>query len=67
MTSTVYKPQPRLTFRTHSANSAPLMHQFVSGLKSKHEEVRYKAARDLYHYVSTPPRPSPLFLVPLGV
>ena len=29
------------------------MHQFVSGLKSRHEEARTKAAKDLQHYVST--------------
>lgn len=28
-----------------------IMHQFVSGLKSRSEEVRLKAARDLHHYV----------------
>lgn len=27
------------------------MNQFVTGLKNKNEEVRCKAARDLYHYV----------------
>uniref|UniRef100_T1ISC3 Serine/threonine-protein kinase TOR n=1 Tax=Strigamia maritima TaxID=126957 RepID=T1ISC3_STRMM len=30
-----------------------LMAQIVSGLKSKNEETRVKAARDLYHYVTT--------------
>lgn len=29
------------------------MEQFVSGLKSRHEETRAKTARDLYHYVTT--------------
>ncbi|XP_066992513.2 serine/threonine-protein kinase mTOR isoform X2 [Anabrus simplex] len=33
--------------------SNALMQQFVSGLKSRHAEVRSKAARDLYHYVKT--------------
>ena len=30
-----------------------LMHQFVSGLKSRNEETRTRAVRDLNHYVST--------------
>ena len=30
-----------------------LMQQFVSGLKSRNDETRAKAARDLNHYVST--------------
>lgn len=42
----------RLTNRTQLANSAPFMQQFLSGLRSKNEEVRSKTARDLYHYVS---------------
>jgi hypothetical protein len=29
------------------------MQQFVAGLKSRNAETRSKAARDLYHYVST--------------
>ena len=29
------------------------MQQFVAGLKSRSEETRAKAARDLHHYVST--------------
>ncbi|XP_046989267.1 serine/threonine-protein kinase mTOR isoform X1 [Schistocerca americana] len=33
--------------------SNTLMQQFVTGLKSRHHEVRFKAARDLYHYVKT--------------
>lgn len=32
--------------------SNPLMQQFVTGLKSRNADVRMKAARDLYHYVS---------------
>jgi len=32
---------------------ATLMQQFVSGLKSRNEETRAKAARDLNHYVTT--------------
>ena len=28
------------------------MQQFISGLKSRNEEVRLKAARDLHHYVT---------------
>lgn len=32
---------------------ATLMPQYVSGLKSRNEETRAKAARDLNHYVST--------------
>ena len=30
-----------------------IMQQFVSGLKSKNEDTRAKAARELNHYVST--------------
>ena len=30
-----------------------LMQQFVSGLKSRNEETRNKAARELNHYVTT--------------
>ena len=30
-----------------------LMQQFVSGLKSRNDETRQKAARELHHYVST--------------
>ena len=30
-----------------------LMHQFVSGLKSRNDETRARAVRDLNHYVST--------------
>ena len=33
--------------------SNALMQQFVAGLKSRNAETRSKAARDLYHYVST--------------
>ncbi|KAK7869671.1 hypothetical protein R5R35_010033 [Gryllus longicercus] len=33
--------------------SSALMQQFVSGLKSRHPDVRSKSARDLYHYVKT--------------
>ena len=29
-----------------------IMQQFISGLKSRNEEVRLKAARDLHHYVT---------------
>lgn len=29
-----------------------MMQQFVTGLKSRNEEMRLKAARDLHHYVS---------------
>ena len=32
--------------------SAGSMQQFIAGLKSKSEDVRLKAARDLHHYVS---------------
>ena len=34
------------------------MQQFIAGLKSRHEDVRLKAARDLHHYVCRhcPPR-----------
>jgi hypothetical protein len=32
--------------------SNALMQQFVAGLKSRNAEIRAKAARDLYHYVS---------------
>jgi hypothetical protein len=35
-----------------SSVSGTVMNQFVAGLKSKNEELRCKAARDLYHYVS---------------
>jgi len=38
-------------FRSNGSNSVTVMNQFVSGLKSKNEETRCKAARDLYHYV----------------
>ena len=33
--------------------TTPLMQQFVSGLKSRNEETRLKASRELNHYVST--------------
>lgn len=36
-----------------SKMSNALMQQFVAGLKSRNAETRSKAARDLYHYVST--------------
>lgn len=36
-----------------------MMLQFVTGLKSRHEESRAKAARDLYHYVTTELREVP--------
>jgi hypothetical protein len=39
-------------FRTSGSNSVAIMNQFVTGLKNKNEEIRCKAARDLYHYVS---------------
>lgn len=38
------------TSETDMSNS--LMQQFVAGLKSRHADVRFKAAGDLYHYVS---------------
>ena len=32
---------------------APLMDQFVAGLKSRNEETRARSARELNHYVTT--------------
>ena len=36
------------------------LQQFVNGLKSRNEETRAKAARDLHHYVSTELREVPI-------
>ncbi|OXA52223.1 Serine/threonine-protein kinase mTOR [Folsomia candida] len=47
-------------FRTNGSNSVAIMNQFVTGLKNKNEEVRCKAARDLYHYVTTELREVPV-------
>ena len=38
-----------------------LMHQFVSGLKSRSEDTRSKAAQELHHYVTTELREVSLF------
>jgi len=35
------------------AANMSVMQQFVSGLRSRHEETRTKAAKELQHYVST--------------
>ncbi|CAG7725809.1 unnamed protein product [Allacma fusca] len=40
-------------FRSSGSASASVMTQFVQGLKSKNEETRLRAAKDLYHYVTT--------------
>ncbi|GBN69670.1 Serine/threonine-protein kinase mTOR [Araneus ventricosus] len=33
--------------------ASTVMQQFVSGLKSKNEDVRFRTTRDLHHYVTT--------------
>lgn len=35
------------------SGTATVLQQFVSGLKSRNEETRAKAAKDLQHYVTT--------------
>lgn len=40
--------------RFSSPNTASMMTQFVVELKSKNEDVRIKAARELHHYVMLP-------------
>lgn len=38
--------------RFTSPTTVSMMNQFVNGLKSKNEDMRVKAARDLHHFVS---------------
>lgn len=41
------------------ASTQQIMNQFISGLKNRNEEVRLKAANDLYHFVTNELRELP--------